>query len=100
MRVSPNRYAATSLARSPATAAGSADFELPRIKCLGKELLHACVVNRETLTDWSWWSFSHGDVGREHLVTALVTAFVYVVTWDAPATDTIAIMATCNRHWT
>lgn len=51
----------------------------PEIKCLGKELLHMCQVDEETLSHWSWWSFSYGDVGSQQLLGAVVTSAVYVV---------------------
>lgn len=50
----------------------------PEIKCLGKELLHLCQVNDKTMEDWTWWSFSRGDVQRGHLgPAALVTGVIY-----------------------
>lgn len=51
----------------------------PEIKCLGKELLHFCQVNDQTIQDWTWWSFSRGDVQRGHMGPAVVTAGIYVL---------------------
>eukprot|EP00435_Cladocopium_sp_Y103_P072388 s125_g40.t1 len=51
----------------------------PEIKCLGKELLHFCQVNDQTIQDWTWWSFSRGDVQRGHMAPAVVTAAIYVL---------------------
>ncbi|CAJ1350504.1 unnamed protein product [Effrenium voratum] len=49
----------------------------PEIKCLGKELLHVCQVSDKTLTDWSWWSFNHGDLEREQVFASMTTGCIY-----------------------
>lgn len=51
----------------------------PEIKCLGKELLHFCQVNDQTIQDWTWWSFSRGDVQKGHMGPTVVTAAIYVL---------------------